>query len=119
MASALQDVNFDELDWDNLTRDQLVDIAENDERVTARSKAADIIAERDTPPRLDTEEYDPRKDLGPERYEDRIAREQAEGEEGTPLSAEEVSPEDSIRDETTVLASDVFAVDDKNNIVKI
>lgn len=119
MPSALQDINFDDLDWDNLTRDQLVDIAENDDRVTARSKAAGVIAERDTPPRLDTEEYNPRTDLGPERYEDRIAREQAEGEESAPLSAEEVPPEASIRDETTVLASDVFTVDDENNIIKI
>lgn len=52
---------------------------------------------------VEREDYDPRKDPGPPRYEDQFPP-----AVDTPLSAEEVDPEESRRDETTVLASDAF-----------
>ena len=51
------------------------------------------------------DEYNPREDPGPERYEDKMAPTQ---EDPAELSAEEVDPEEARKDETTVLASDIF-----------
>ncbi len=49
--------------------------------------------------------YDPRKDFGPERHEDLNAPKQ---ENPAKLSAKEVDPEEARKDETSVLATDVF-----------
>jgi hypothetical protein len=48
--------------------------------------------------------YDPREDKGPERWEDQYAVKQ----DPSILSADEVPLEDSRKDETSVLASDIF-----------
>lgn len=86
--------NYSEVDLQGLLqdgRDSVKELARKE--LDSRATAGPVV----------DESYDPRKDPGPERYEDRLAL----GAE-TPLSAEEVDPEDTRRDETTVLASDVF-----------
>jgi hypothetical protein len=112
MASAFQDTNISDIPWDTLTRDQVVDIAENDDRDGARSAASARLTEIDTPPRLDVAEYNPRTDPGPERKEDV----EAASHDDTPLSAEEVPLEASRRDDTTLLATDTVVVSDENEL---
>lgn len=112
MPSQLQDVNLADIDWASLSREQLIDIRDNDDRETARQSARDTIRDQDTPPRLDPEEYNPRTDPGPERYEDRNAV-----VDETPVDDyPEVTDEQARRDETTVLATDLVVVDDDNKV---
>lgn len=85
-----------------------------DDRAAVKKMAQDEIDSREaasTPPSI--EDYDPRKDPGPKRRED----EEAEEADDTPLSAEEVPLEDSRKDETSLLATDIVRVDDEGEIV--
>lgn len=111
MASSLQETNLDDINWGSLSREQLEDVAANDDRSTAQAKAREELTARDTPPNLDLSDYDPRNDPGPERREDQV-----EAAVETPLSAEEVSLEESRKDETTVLATDRLRVNDQNEV---
>lgn len=112
MPSLLQDTPVDQIDWDGLTLEQLVDLRENDERVTVSEKAAKLHEDRTAPPPvLDLSEYDPRKDPGPPRFEDLVAA----AEDDTPVDGQiEVPLEESVKDHTTILASDIF--DGEGNI---
>jgi len=75
----------------------------NDDREGVRDLAQKEIDSRGQPENFDPSD-DPRKDPGPERYEDQFAY----GAE-TPLDDGETrDPEESRRDETTVLSDDRF-----------
>lgn len=74
-----------------------------DNRTGVQALAQGEIERRASAGPVEREDYDPRKDPGPERYEDQFPPAVE-----TPLSAEEVDPEESRRDETTVLAGDAF-----------
>lgn len=105
MPSQLQDTPVDQLDWDNLTSEQLADLRDNDERTTVQEKAGKLYDERTAPPPvLGLDEYDPRQDPGPARIEDLAAA----AEDDTPVDSTEVPLEDSVKDHTTVLATDTF-----------
>ena len=79
---------------------------QNDDRPTVRDLASKALSERvnEGPVLKPIEEYDPRKDPGPERYEDQMEPPYELAEVTSP----EVPLEESRKDETTVLASDVF-----------
>lgn len=105
MTSQLQDTPVDQIDWDNLSNEQLEDLKVNDERTTAQQKAGDLLDQRTAPPPVLTlDEYDPRKDPGPARLEDLAAA----AEDDTPVETTEVPLEESVKDHTTVLATDTF-----------
>ena len=59
----------------------------------------------DRPEPGETDALATRRDQGPERWEDKMTPGQ---EDPAPLSAEEVDPEEARKDETTVLATDIF-----------
>lgn len=105
MPSQIQDIPLDQIDWDSLSNDQLADVAQNDDRTTAQTHAQELLDARTAPPEVATlEEYNPREDPGPKRYEDI----NAEAADDTPVDSVEVPLEESRRDETTVLATDQF-----------
>lgn len=105
MPSSLQDTNLGDIDWDSLTVEQLRDVAANDDRSTAQDKAKEQLDLRLAPaPVQPLDEYNPRTDPGPPRREDVDAL----AADDTPVENKEVPLEDSRKDETTVLATDVF-----------
>ena len=105
MPSQLQDTKVEDIPWDDLTIEQLEDLAENDDRTSVQKKAQETLDVRRAPaPVAPLDEYDPRKDPGPQRYEDT----EAAAEDETPVDSKEVPLEDSRKDDTTVLATDVF-----------
>lgn len=107
MGSEFQDTNLSEIAWDDLTKEQLQDIAQNDERSTAQEKAAALLDERSAPaPAVTLDQYNPREDKGPKRIEDT----DAEGARDPDVYADvkEVPLEDSVKNHTTILATDTF-----------
>lgn len=72
MASTVQDIPLNDIDWDSLDNSVLQDIIDNDERSTAQDKAKTLLEERTATPQH-TEDYDPRQDPGPVRPEDEIS----------------------------------------------
>lgn len=106
MASSLQDTPVDQIPWDTLTPDQLADLRDNDDRVTVQDKAATLYDERTAPaPVLTLDEYNPRTDPGPPRPEDL----EAAAADTTPVDNQiEVPLEASVKDHTTILATDTF-----------
>lgn len=113
MPSQHQDTNLSDIKWDELSDEQLIDIRENDDRDTAKAKAATLFEERRQVNLQPITEYDPRKDPGPKRVED----EEAEEADDTPLSAEEVPLEESRKNESTLLSTDTVRVDDDGVVV--
>lgn len=111
MPSQLQDTNISDLKWDTLTPDQLADLRDNDDRETVKKRAGEVLKERSAPSVPAILDYDPRKDYGPDRPEDA-----SYAEDDTPLSAEEVPLENSRKDESTILATDLVRVGEDNEL---
>lgn len=74
-----------------------------------------VIPPPSTPPPIATTEDNPRDDPGPVRLEDTWPQDLGEGVEPVELTSPEVPLEDSVRDHTTVLATDVF--DNEGHII--
>src|SRR5436190_22171178 len=105
--SNFADTPVDQLDFDSMYADELQDVVDHDERVTAREAAQAEIDSRNPPPEASAVNAPL-----PTRYEDQNVPEHV-----TPVDTHEVPLEDSIRDETTVLATDKF--DNEGNKVQL